>query len=245
MGSYKMKRRKFYYKIYQATSPSGKHYIGQTIKTIQLRWRGHIQGSVKGNLIIDRAIRKYGASAFSITCIDLAENRHDAGKLETFYIKKLNTIKPNGYNMTLLGCGGVPGTKRTKEFRERLSKNKIEFYSNPANRKAQSIRITQIYNTPEGKEKQRKRALLQNKPETKMKIKRKLKQLRSSPEYRKAKSIEQKRIWQNPILRKKHSTLLKKIGQNPILRKKHSKIMKEIWKKRKLSKANTKKKNAK
>ena len=60
-----------------------------------------------------------------------------------------------------------------------------------------------------GKEEQRKRSHLQNKPEVKDKIKQILKQIRSTTEYREHKRIEQKKIWSSKELREKQSKIMK------------------------------------
>jgi group I intron endonuclease len=194
-----MERTKFPYKIYVITSPLGKQYVGITMKSLEHRWRGHTYDAFweKKSTLLHEAIRLLGKEEFTIKLLRKAKTRYAAGKLEAFFIKKLNTWQPNGYNMAPAGTGCCPGIKRSEETKLKISKNS-----------------SLIYNTPEGKEQQRQRALLQNKPTIKAKIKAKLKRIRSTIKYKQAKSIEQKQVWSNPILRKKHSRIMKKQFKN-------------------------------
>lgn len=185
-----MKRTKFPYKIYAITSPSGKKYVGITIRSLEMRWKDHIYSSLSDKTrLITKAIRKYGPLIFSIQLLEkVTTTKQKAEKLEIYYIKKLNTISPNGYNMTIKGYSGA---------------------RNETDKKSQSIIMSKIHNTIEGKEKQRQRALLQNMPETKAKMRLKLKQIRSSITYKEMKKIEQKEVWSNRKLREKQSKIMK------------------------------------
>lgn len=209
---FKRIRTKFNYKIYVITSPSKKQYIGITRRSLTIRWRSHCffaMKSTKRHTVLGNAIRKYGKDSFSIKSIDSACTGSEAGKLEAFYISKLKTMLPNGYNMSPAGAGCAFGFTHSKETKLKSSNIRKEFYSNPINRKAQSDRASIVYNTKEGKEMQRQRAYLQNNPIIKAKIKEILHKQRSTPAYRLAKSIEQKQAWTNPILLKRHSEMMK------------------------------------
>ena len=83
---------------------NGKLYIGQTIrKDINERWRQHksCKKDVIGNYLYN-AYQKYGLKNFEykLICICFDE---DCNKIETEYIKKLNTLYPNGYNLQVGG----------------------------------------------------------------------------------------------------------------------------------------------
>jgi len=195
--------------IYKITNHiNGKKYIGQT-QNIKNRWNSHKYGNPdQMNNELYKDIKKYGITNFKIKKISFSKTQKKAYKKEIYFIKKFNTQSPNGYNLAI-GGKGANGYKYTEK-----------------QKKEHSDRMTKIYNTEKGKEKQRERALLQNKPEIKQKIKNKLKILRSTPEYRKAKSIEQKKVWANPELRKRHSDILKKAYTDK-RRKEMSKRIKE------------------
>lgn len=208
----KIVRKRKPFIIYLITSPSGKQYIGQTMRGIKVRWIEHYTSTK--NTILVKAIKKYGYENFTIICLERTYNKDKANQLEKFYIEKLNTFFPNGYNMSSAGGGGIPGIKRSGLVKKVLSKNKTEFYKNKNNRKEQSIRMQNTYSTVQGKKMQTERAFLQNKPEIKEKTKEKLKKLRSTEEYKNNKSIEQRAVWGNKELKEKHSEIIKKTYLN-------------------------------
>lgn len=90
--------------IYKYTSPSNKNYIGQTTKT--LSQRAGIQGeNYKRCTVFYRAILKYGFSNFKVEILEIIEEE-DLDDLieklnykESYYIKKYNSLTPNGYNI--------------------------------------------------------------------------------------------------------------------------------------------------
>lgn len=95
--------------IYLVTNKiNGKQYIGQTIRTIEERWKGHISTSKhqKDNNYFHNAIQKYGESSFEISLLEKVEDASLLDKKEQYYISKYNTYFPNGYNTTV-GGGGV------------------------------------------------------------------------------------------------------------------------------------------
>ena len=188
------RRTEFPHIIYLITSPSGKQYVGMTMKSLEHRWKGHIAcSSMKGNnTLLGKAIRKYGKDNFIKSVLHKSSSRRIAKLYEGLFIKRFNTCYPDGYNMAPAGEGGVPGRIVSTETRMLLSQNS-----------------SKVYNTEEGKKMQRQRAYNQNIPEIKIRIKASLKKKRSTKEYREAKSIEQKKVWSNPILKKKHSDLTK------------------------------------
>jgi group I intron endonuclease len=87
--------------IYLVTNKiNGMKYIGQTIsKDIEKRWNQHkiVQGRAIGRFLKSAYI-KYGIDKFKfqIICICFDE---DCNKYEEEYIKKFNTMAPNGYNL--------------------------------------------------------------------------------------------------------------------------------------------------
>ena len=86
-----------------------KLYIGQSVD-IERRWsnhRAHIYDSRNDNLPLYRAIRKYGIENFSFSIIELCK-KEELNEKEKYYIKKYNTLAPDGYNATLGGQCSVP-----------------------------------------------------------------------------------------------------------------------------------------
>lgn len=90
---------------------NGKQYIGQTTQTIYRRWITHKSESklIKNNRYLYNAFEKYGFDNFEITEIikyehsDINKLFDELNKIEIYYIDKLKTLKPNGYNMSLGG----------------------------------------------------------------------------------------------------------------------------------------------
>ena len=90
--------------IYKYTSPSGKSYIGQTVKSLSQRARIDGKG-YKNCPVFYRAIKKYGFSNFECQILKeiINENPQDLGGQldywEQYYITFYNTLSPNGYNV--------------------------------------------------------------------------------------------------------------------------------------------------
>lgn len=106
-------------RIYVITNiANGKQYIGQTIQSIDSRWRGHIQTSyTKADYPLPCAIRKYGRQGFKVTEIAIARSRFCLNQLEQYYIRLFQTASPRGYNLDY--GGGV--SKRAPEIGKRIS----------------------------------------------------------------------------------------------------------------------------
>lgn len=84
--------------VYLVTNKiNGKQYVGQTIRSIEERWRDHCR--VKDDNYFHRAIRKYGVNNFAVEVIDFAETTEELDEKEIFWIAKLNTLFPGGYNL--------------------------------------------------------------------------------------------------------------------------------------------------
>jgi group I intron endonuclease len=84
------------YLVYKHTAPNGKAYIGQT-HDYQKRCREH--KNKKGCIAFHRAIQKYGWNNFKHEILKDGLTIEEANHWEEFYIKRFNTIKPNGYNI--------------------------------------------------------------------------------------------------------------------------------------------------
>ena len=95
--------------IYMRISPSGKCYIGQTIKNEASRWQEHCYEAFNPkhpnyNSKLNKAIRKYGADNFSSIILETCQNE-DMDNREQYWINFYNSYY-NGYNSTLGGGGG-------------------------------------------------------------------------------------------------------------------------------------------
>ena len=87
--------------IYKITNLiNGKIYVGQSKDPVR-RWKEHkwdaFNSNCKENSAIHKAFSKYGLENFEFTIIGLFENYNEK---EKYYIKELDTLFPNGYNLT-------------------------------------------------------------------------------------------------------------------------------------------------
>ena len=97
--------------IYMVTNDiNNKIYIGQTISSINQRWKEHKNKAFYGkiNPRVDnhfyKAIRKYGIEHFHIKEIEYIENHALLSEREQFWIKYYNSYE-DGYNSTIGGEG--------------------------------------------------------------------------------------------------------------------------------------------
>jgi predicted DNA-binding protein YlxM (UPF0122 family) len=91
---------------------NSKVYIGQTIQTLENRWKAHCRNKCSRNemnMHIKRAILKYGKQNFSITELERCKVT-ELDEKEIYYIKLYNSYI-EGYNSTK---GGKSGTKELK-----------------------------------------------------------------------------------------------------------------------------------
>jgi group I intron endonuclease len=126
--------------IYKITNKiNGKIYVGKTEKSIEKRFKIHIKNALVGlrQSRLYSAIRKYGASNFSIEVIEVLEQKdcviEKLNALEIKYIKDLDSKNPNvGYNMTDGGDGGTSEASREASSLFRKNKTFEELYGDRA-----------------------------------------------------------------------------------------------------------------
>jgi len=144
--------------IYKITNKiTNKCYIGETKKSNpELRWNEHKRKIEKGIgcPALQDAVKKYGVEHFKfeilIICFD--EDRY---RFEKEYIKKYNSISPNGYNLTNGGeGGGFYGKKHSNETIEKIVKTtKQNYIDNPEIRDNISIKIKQLLSIDKNRDK--------------------------------------------------------------------------------------------
>lgn len=101
--------------LYKLTSPSGKIYLGITTKTLDQRWKQHIKESRRSkNYTLHNAIRKYGAEAFIVKCLVIADDVAFLLDLEKKAIAAFGTKSPGGYNLVAGGLGTLSPSPITK-----------------------------------------------------------------------------------------------------------------------------------
>lgn len=84
--------------IYKITNKiNGKSYIGQTTRNVKLRVCEH---KCKKTLI-GEAMLKYGENNFCIEYLDACLTLEELNEREVYWIQKLDTIQPKGYNKAI------------------------------------------------------------------------------------------------------------------------------------------------
>lgn len=119
--------------IYKITNKiNQKVYIGQTIGTLENRWKRH-QNDALNNILnthFARAIRYYKPENFIIEIIDIANNQEELTKKEYYWINYYDSVN-NGYNETNAEykCGGNTYKSKTPEelkvIGDKIRKSKI------------------------------------------------------------------------------------------------------------------------
>ena len=126
--------------IYKATSPSGKVYIGKTIKTLEQRRYEHIYHAniLNKQWAFSRAIRKYGEENIKFETIGEVWGSEKANSIETMYIQQYRCNEPEyGYNLT----GGGDGRTWLNEESEN---NRRKAISEALSRPQTSSRLREI-----------------------------------------------------------------------------------------------------
>jgi group I intron endonuclease len=112
--------------VYCATNLiNGKKYIGYTTKKLSERIKIHMyKSNSKTNkhyfYLFPLAIRKYGIENFKWEVLCECSSIDECHKMEIFYIKSINTISPNGYNLTEGGNGGIQSEETKIKISESL-----------------------------------------------------------------------------------------------------------------------------
>lgn len=111
--------------VYKITCKvNGKAYIGITVKSVEHRWRQHINTAnrLKTSRPFLNAVKKYGAENFSVSTVYEATSAKEAGMVERALIAEHNTFIPNGYNITT-GAEFLSGRRHSKATRKLISEN--------------------------------------------------------------------------------------------------------------------------
>lgn len=140
--------------VYLTTNlTNGKQYVGAHNGEINDAYLG------SGNILY-HAIIKYGRKNFKREILEICDTPEESFKLEEKYIKKYNTLSPNGYNISPYG-GNLPGSKLNEETKKKISDTRKRKNIKPTKKaleaahKASKGRVQ----TEEEKEKRRKASL--------------------------------------------------------------------------------------
>lgn len=116
--------------VYLATNLiNNKKYVGYTTKKLSERIKTHYyKSNSKKNkhyfYLLPIAIRKYGLKNFKWDILYECDNLVKTLEMEIYYIKTLNTISPNGYNLTEGGNGGI----QSNETKLKISNSLKNFF---------------------------------------------------------------------------------------------------------------------
>lgn len=119
--------------IYKITNKINKKiYIGQTRLSIEARFILH--KNKKSNCVyLKSAFKKYGIENFTIEEVEHCETIDSLNMREEFWIKELNTLAPNGYNLTT-GGAAPKHSDTTKEKMSATRKGKHPHWATEASR---------------------------------------------------------------------------------------------------------------
>lgn len=99
--------------VYKITNLiGGKVYVGKD--------ESDRQNYYGGGIYIKSAIKKHGIENFKKEILEYCKTKKQLSKQEIYWIKKLNTLWPNGYNLTT-GGEGFNG-KHSEEAKQKISK---------------------------------------------------------------------------------------------------------------------------
>ena len=110
--------------IYKITSPSGKVYVGQTVRSFEKRMQEHRQES-SGCTLIKRAIDKYG-DEMNYEIIEDNVPQEQLDEREIYWISHFNSLAPNGYNCNTGGRFYKVTQEMCDNMKDAKRKSKIE-----------------------------------------------------------------------------------------------------------------------
>ena len=138
--------------IYKYTSPNGKSYIGQTRTTVERRRKNSYGDGYKGSPCFWNAIRYFeGLQNFSLEILEETEN-DSLDERERFWIRELNTLVPNGYNIDS-GGQGQHNNKAVDQYNQKGEKI-ASFKTIAEAAEANNCHISAIHNVLSGRCKQ-------------------------------------------------------------------------------------------
>ncbi len=95
--------------------PTGKYYVGKTVKTARRRWHEHtadVRRGARGCTYLHAAIKKYGPASFTVETLSESRDKQSLVSLERLWIILLDSQnRIVGMNLTS-GGDGTPGVKR-------------------------------------------------------------------------------------------------------------------------------------
>ena len=95
---------------------SGTTYVGQTTRSIEVRWKEHVKCATKrrNDSYLYRAMRLYGVDAMRVETLEECKVE-DLDERENYWVERLGCLAPAGYNMS----SGGSQPKQTEELKQR------------------------------------------------------------------------------------------------------------------------------
>jgi group I intron endonuclease len=89
---------------------NGKQYVGQTRNPVEKRHAAHIRDALvkESRYYFHNALRSEGVENFNMEVIDTATSLQELNSKETYWILKLKTLRPDGYNLNTGGNSCQP-----------------------------------------------------------------------------------------------------------------------------------------
>jgi group I intron endonuclease len=118
--------------IYVITdNTNGKQYVGQTIHSAELRFAQHCKPSETNCRLLNRAISAHGKENFFVSVLEELNSADKLDEREIYWISKLNTLSPNGYNLEGGGQGKAVVSEETRAKLSAALKGKFVGDKNP------------------------------------------------------------------------------------------------------------------
>lgn len=90
--------------IYKTIFPNGKLYVGQSAKYKEFNPNYHGSG-----VVVKKFYKNHNPNELITTLIEWCNSKEELDEREKFWISELNTLEPNGYNISIGGNGGNLG----------------------------------------------------------------------------------------------------------------------------------------
>lgn len=115
------------YTVYLRTNTVNEmKYVGQTGNFKRRQWEWRSLKKTYANLFLTEDRAKYGIDSFTTQVLAEVETEEEALKLEEYYINELNTLYPQGYNISKGGKGtgdALKGRHLTEEHKRKMSES--------------------------------------------------------------------------------------------------------------------------
>ena len=111
--------------IYKITNLiNNKAYVGQTIRGLDKRIKQYKSNLGGGQYALKNAFNKYGFDNFLFEELFICFDKHDLNYFEKYFINSLDSLYPNGYNLTTGGDSNFNFTEQTIAKMSKAKKGK-------------------------------------------------------------------------------------------------------------------------